>query len=170
MTMETRETPPVRRFNVNRWANLRLALACAAAVGAFWLPVLDSPKHQWAGTIFFGIGVPLGLLTLVPGSTYLELRPEGFLARSYFIPWRVRWTDVEAFHVGHLSAPRSIGFVYKEDASIPRAPRWARRLVRAITGTEAALAFDYGVDSRELVGLMEGYRRAAESGASAEAT
>ena len=81
------------------------ALICLAftVTGAFMLA-----GREWTGWFvagFFGLGGAVLLVSMLPGASYLRLRPEGFTLCSLYWSHRFRWADVGPFFPGW---PRSV--------------------------------------------------------------
>jgi hypothetical protein len=53
----------------------------------------------WAGILFFGAGVVVFSVQLIPGSAYLKLDPAGFTICSLFKLHSYRWDEVDSFEV-----------------------------------------------------------------------
>ena len=74
-------------------------LACSVFVALTFLPNVreDESAMKWGARCFFGLGVLVFTLQLVPGVSHLRLTPEGFeirnLGRSDFI----RWVVIDSF-------------------------------------------------------------------------
>jgi hypothetical protein len=148
-----------------------LLLAVAAlfvAIGVMMLSqrrvsVLDA-WMAYAGIAFFGLGIPMFAVQLIPGCSYLKIRPEGFEFRTLWRGARFRWTDVEEFGVARFTAHRMVGFRFSASYDRRRFAR-VRRLNAALAGYEAALPDNYGMKHGELAALLN--RKKAEHGGDA---
>lgn len=124
--------------------------------------------RDWAGWIAAGIGLPclLGTLpTLIPGSAYLKLTPEGFVRRIYWLDRAYRWDGVDGFEVRKFSEQRrAVVWNLTDPASRPL----RTRLFRAFFGVDHALADGHGMSLEDLAALMNAMReRAVERGQTA---
>ena len=126
----------------------------------------------WIGIAFFGLGIPISLLMLVPGLNALTLTPEGFslkhLGRTRKV-WNIKWSDISEFSV--MEMPKALPFpnhVQMKKVGMNYAPSlrdqlspsrirladWNRRRV----GCDGALPDTYGLKVEELVTLLNEWR------------
>ena len=116
-------------------------------------------EGQWVGWLclgFFGLGVVLGLATLIPGASYLELREDGFEFSSIYRKWFLRWSDVQEFFPQRIATNAMVCWNY---APGHVAPSLGRKLSAGLTGVEAGLPDTYGMAAPELAELMNQWRR-----------
>jgi len=135
---------------------LSLLVGCAAfvAAGVFVLP--KSPAAAWGAIVFFGLGIPIALVNLLPGSSYLELDAGGFTICSLFRKWHHRWEDVAEFFplpMGRAKPMVAIRYApsYQGQAAV-------RRFATALAGAEGALADTYGMSAADLAALLNKVR------------
>lgn|SRR5262249_4992311 len=126
-----------------------MLLLCSAFVATgIWI----GRSEAWIGYLvasFFGLGIPLGLILLLPGSSYLEISDSGIMTCSLFRKSWIAWSDIDEFYVvtfkqSGLTAHKMVGFNYVE--SYDRA-HTGRRIARFISKCEGALPDTYGKKS-----------------------
>jgi hypothetical protein len=120
----------------------------------FWL-LPQEPFVAYGRIIFFGLGVLVGLVGLLPNSSYLTLTDRGFEFASLYRKHFVLWSDVESFLPVKIQSKGMVGWNYSPGFS--RARRF-RSFNRTIAGAEAALPDTYGMSVKELTDLMNQLR------------
>ena len=71
-------------FHASRWKAALILLGASVFVVIGYFMRVEEPFMGWACMIFFGLGIPVGLIMLFsPNSTYLRLDPEGFEMGSF---------------------------------------------------------------------------------------
>ncbi len=134
------------------------------AIGV-WM-ILEDDWRGWLSVVFFGLcAVWLGV-DLLPGASYLQLTPEGFLAVSSFRRWPlIRWTDVSEFRVVHVYWDNMVVFNFGRPM-----PLRASLFKRLLSGERnILLPTDYGFKARDLVDLMNRWRTFALKAEASEA-
>lgn len=141
------------------------ALLClGGATTGVWMCILG----EWLGYVcasFFGLGLIVLVIQMMPGASYLRLTAEGFELASLFRRHFVRWDRIEEMGVWTmrrgLAKSKMVCFNYLATAvSTSR----ARELSRRLTGFEGGLPDTYGLSAEELLSLMTPYWRAARDG------
>ena len=150
-------TPLPLRLRTTRKSMVVLLLACAGfvAAGVFVLPI--HPVVAWQAIVFFGLGVVVALIQLLPGSAYLELDDRGFTTCTMFRKSFVRWDDVGEFFPLSLDsrARKMVAFRYAPDYK-PHPS--ARKFLTALAGAEGALPDTYGRPADDLARLLNTIR------------
>jgi len=103
----------------------------------------------WIGLVFFGIGIVVFTVMLLPGASYLRLEPGGFTQCSLFRRVFIPWSDVRGFGVTRIVATKAVGVNFEAQAET--------RLMRAISrpvGWDGTLADTYGMTAEALAELM----------------
>jgi hypothetical protein len=152
-----------------------LLLGCSAfVVVGIWL----GNREGWigyAGAAFFALGIPVALIQLLPGSSYLQIDETGLTFSNLFRKTSVPWSDVDEFFVvtlkqSGLAVHKMVGFNY-----VPSYGRQliGRRIAAAIGKCEGALPDTYGKSAEELALLLNSYlqiakARSGESSAAAD--
>jgi hypothetical protein len=138
------------------WLLLLAAVFTAGGVGM----VSNKEPWGWLVLIFFGAGLVISAITLLPGAGGLVLDGNGFQVTSLFRSHRSRWRDVTRFEP--ISVPyarqRMVGF---DDAT---AGRTITAINTALSGHNAALPDTYGFSVDELAELMRRWRERAAAG------
>lgn len=167
----------------SKWSAIWLLLGCSGFVA---LSVWMADRGEWMGTlgaVFFGLGIPVAILQLLPGSTLLRLDASGFTTVSLYRKSFVPWSAVDHFCVltmrqTGLKVREMVGFDFRveSDGSAGRATsqegmgtrpgshrqfvpttdrsKFGRSLARAIAGCEGALPHTYGLCAEELAALL----------------
>jgi len=134
-----------------------LFLGCSVFVVAGFVVLRVAPIAGYAAIAFFGLGVVIGLIQLLPNSSYLELEEHGFticnLFRKGFLPWQ----EIAEF------VPMTVGGSGRPMVAVRFAPgskvsATARRFAVAIGGAEGALPDTYGRSAAELAELLNRVR------------
>ena len=144
------------RLKPSPWS-LLLLLAISSgfvALGAFLIGQGEL-IGGWLCVCFFGLGILVALVSLLPGSNYLELTPSGIEVRTLFRKWFVRWTDVQEFFPVVVSTRRMVGWDYSPSYT---AQLLGRSISRGLTGIEAALPDTYGLSAEALATLLNEWR------------
>ncbi len=121
---------------------LLLAAICLAFV---LIGVWMIARGEWAGWFccgFFGLGIPVALISMLPNASSLELNSEGFTVRSLFRAGKTRWEDVSDFGVGRIGPNAMVMFNFVDSYKRAVPIRWVNS---ALTGYEAALPDCYGL-------------------------
>ena len=149
------EDPNVMRLkpSILRHVILLLTSAGLVAMGAFL--VTRGQPFGWVCIAFFGMGVLVILLTLLPGSSYLELRPGGIELSSLYRKWFVRWSDVQEFFPTRVATKQMVCWNYTPGYA---AQARGRRLSMGLAGVEAGLPDTYGLSAQELSALLNEWR------------
>jgi hypothetical protein len=115
---------------------------------------------QWVGwlpIVFFGLGMAVFALQLLPNSSYLRVGPDGFTMCTLFRAHSCRWGDVGTFKIGWVGTKEMVVFNFSPQY---RGPRHLARLNVNIVGAEAAVAAGgtWNVRMDQLADLLNRYR------------
>src|ERR1035438_7638336 len=84
---------------------LYLLVCLALTVMAAFMNATGGGAMGWVGLILFGLGALTFMVQLMPGASYLNLTPDGFVISSLFRKWPlIRWAEVSEFRV--VTVPR----------------------------------------------------------------
>jgi len=133
--------------------------------GIFTLDHEAKTSDAWTAygsIIFFGLCSLVSAIQLLPGSSFLKIRKEGFEFRALWRETSCSWSDVEKFgvaefttyHAGIPQKHRMVGFRLSHSSHRPSKHLRLRRLSEALVGYEAALPDNYGMKHEELASLM----------------
>ena len=132
--------------------------------GIFITSRQPDPSEVWIGylcIVFFGLGGLVFAAQLLPGSSFLKIRRDGFEFRALWRGTAFRWSDVQEFGVAELTMyhggipqkHRMVGFRFSPAYASNKHPR-LRRLNQALVGYDAALPDNYGMKHDELASLL----------------
>ncbi len=147
------DLPLTYRTQPAKKALLALGAAVFVLLGVWLLP--REPRVALAGIIFFGLCALVGLVNLLPNSSYLTLTEKGFLFVSLFRKHFVEWSDVQSFVPVRIQRRSMVGWNYSPEF---RGSKRLRSVNSAIAGVEAALPDTYGMPAEQLADLMNQLR------------
>jgi hypothetical protein len=151
----TGETPSLTLYPKKSTAIwLLLCFSLFVAIG-----IVLGMSEGWAGYLcaaLFAIGIPVAVIQLLPGSTYLHVDESGFTFCNFFRRTTVPWSVVDEFFVVTLKQSgirvhSMVGFNYV--ASYDRA-FLGRRIARVVGKCEGALPDTYGKKAEELADFL----------------
>ncbi len=153
-------TPSVIVLRPSKTKTILLILVCVVfAAGAKFMIADGEVAKGWSVVIFFGLGAGVFIIQLLPGASYLEITPAGFVICSLFrkrplIPWR----DVGPFTVAKLPpyGKKMVMFTSPGDAA-----KALGKLNRALLGASGGLPDTYGMKAEKLAELMNARRASA---------
>ena len=148
-----------------------LFFLCAIFVAiGIWMGVTG----EWIGYLiagFFGLGVVIFIVQLIPGSAYLRLDFEGFIFCSLYRRTTLPWSAIDGFHVVVM---RQTGMKVHELVGFNFLPSYDRSQVawqisNVVAEYEGGLPNTYGKSAGELARLMnEHLQRWRESNSAGE--
>ncbi len=127
-----------------------LAVFAAFTAGGLSMST-EKPLIGYLCSAFFGLGMIVFTIKLFPGSSYLELTENGFTMCSLFRRSTTQWPDVEGFSVIEIAGNEMVSWNYTENYEKHQT---GRAISKAISASEAALPDTYGMQAKELAGLM----------------
>ena len=136
-----------------------LLLVCVAFVACCVLLIRRGEMIGWMGALFFGLGIPVFLIQLYPGSSFLTVSDEGIEYCSLFRRHRIRWSDISEFgtySIRRHGLPVSTLVGFNFSVEYQRSPE-TRAVSRALTGFEGGLPDTYGFKPDELAELLAFY-------------
>lgn len=139
------------KFRSNQLRNLGLLALCSVFVVIGILMRNEYPIVAYAGIVFFGIGVVVAAIQMLPHASYLELQDEGFKFRTLFRDNFVRWKEVEHFYVIKVHSNKMVGWNYSAKAGVNSV---ASKVSSKLSGAQAALPETYGKKAEELAEIM----------------
>lgn len=135
-------------YPASRLKAVLLFLGCAAFVALGLLVSKEKPLIGWACVAFFGLGLPVSFLMLLPNKFYLKLTAQGFEVGSLGGGKLTRWSDVERFYVGSIRGTKMIAIVYTPSYAEQRS---LRKVSSAMAGMEGAIANSYASSREEIL-------------------
>ena len=138
---------------------LWLLLACGAFVaGGIFIARRGDPLLGYGCAAFFGLGIPVAIMQMIPGKSYLRLETAGFTIgawrRSQFYPWNI----VKNFEVTRIGLNQMIAWDFTEGH---RTSANLKALSKSLAGYEAALPDTYGLKAKALCDLLNAIRTAS---------
>lgn len=132
---------------------LLVGAACFVVAGIWIAP--RKPAIGYPAIVFFGLGVLVAVVNLLPGSAYLLIDESGFTYASLFRKHCVPWDQIDSFVPIRIGMRQMVGWKYNSSHhGLPR----LRTFNVALAGAEAALPDTYGKSAAELIGLLEDCR------------
>lgn len=141
-----------------------LVLSLAFVAVGVWM----GSSGRWEGWLcaaFFGLGVPIAVVQLMPGSTFLRIDADGITFTNLFRKTSLPWSAFQQFFVVTI---RQTGLKVHDMVAFDFAPtheraRAARALSRAIAQCDGALPNTYGMKAQELAELLNARLRDART-------
>ncbi|MBL0728395.1 STM3941 family protein [Piscinibacter sp. HJYY11] len=108
----------------------------------------------WVGLLcagFFGLGIPIFIVQMLPGASFLELQADDFTYSALFRKRTVQWRDIADIGVMKIQGRTMVGWNFL--------PSYAGRsgghkVSKSISGIEAGLPDSYGMTPTALAELM----------------
>ena len=122
-----------------------------------WYAAHVGASVGYLGIVFFGLGLVVFLIKLLPNSAYLRLTKEGFTVCSLFRCHTVPWSDTSEFGVVDLGVKKMVG--WNSQTAAERQPALFKTS-QAISGYGCALPETYGLAAEELCALLNSIRAA----------
>jgi hypothetical protein len=148
-----------------KWVLTFLASMAFVAAGVFIFRHSRSARDEILAALtmcFFGLGMILSVLQLVPGSSYLRLDPEGILIRACWRQRKFRWGDLGDFGVFRpnrlLPFQRLVGFRFSEAYVGSKVEEKLRKVNLSICKWEGSLPENYGYSTEKLASLIKEFR------------
>jgi hypothetical protein len=145
--------PVTYRTRPGKMAFLAFGSGVFIVLGVWLLP----QEHfvALACIIFFGLCALVGLVNLLPNSSYITLTERGFQFVSLFRTHFVAWSDVQLFVPVKIQFKSMVGWNYSPEY---RESKRIRGVNAAVAGVEAALPDTYGMPAGQLADLMNQLR------------
>lgn len=142
-----------------------LAIGSSAIVAIGLSMVREGHSSGWYTVAFFGLGVLVAVLQLIPGANRMTIDPSGVVARVMFRSITLRWSEVDSFYVAKIrskySASSLIGINYSKSY---RGLMSGRRFAKGLTGIEAALPSAFAMSPERLCELLNDCKKRWDSG------
>jgi hypothetical protein len=141
-------------FHPKKSSAIWLLLVCLILVA---VGVLMAQEKGWGGYLFaafFALGIPVGIVQLLPGSRYLHISEDGLSFASMFRVTTIPWDMIDRFFVVSLTGMavnKMVGFNF-----VPSYGRSqiGRRINFAIAQCEGVLPELYGEKAEELAATL----------------
>lgn len=143
-------------FYASRSKAVFLLLASIVFVFGGFLLRAEEPFWGWVCMIFFGLGIPFGLLLLFsPKSSYLHLDREGFAMGSFTGKKHTKWTDVAGFELASIRGAKMIAIIY---APHYEGQKIGRAVAENLSGMEGAIPNNYNAPLAEVLKTLNEWR------------
>ena len=139
-----------------KWIRILLLSATFVAVG-LWMISHDN-AYGWAGLVFFGLGMVVAIIALLPGAGKLKLDRDGFEITNLFRHQSLRWQDTTGFEAA-IIPPSSLEMVVFDDANAKG--KTLASLSLGLVGHNAGLPDTFGLQAKDLASLMAQWREYA---------
>ncbi len=110
---------------------------------------------KWGGIIFFGLGIIVFIIELLPNSSYLKLNKEGFEMRSLYRSHFIKWTEVTNFGIFYFRFNTMVAFNYTADY---KKHNTGKKISELLSGYHGALSGTYGMNATKLAELMNEWK------------
>ena len=148
-----------------KWIALGVIFALLAAGAVLVAATSDDSGLQWlmgGAAILMGAGAILGFKNLQPGTSYLQLTPEGFAVKALFgNEYRYRWDEVTGFDISSFKTNTWVVFSFTPEAKASRPHSALRRFDKSVMGYDENLPDTYGMGASRLAALMNEWRERA---------
>jgi hypothetical protein len=142
--------PELLRFYPSRPKLILFAAFCAVGVAlGIWIAMFEAI----IGGLFIafcGFGVLILSLQLLPNSSYLEIRGDGFTMRALYREHNHRWDDVQQFFPVEIKGNRMTGVVFHPNFA---AKVWGSRMSQSLAGCDGAIP-EYGVRADKMAEIL----------------
>jgi len=153
--MKTEDEPHLV-FHPRKSSAVWLLLVCGIFV-AVWMWMAQ--EEGWIGYLcagFFALGIPIAIVQLIPGSTYLRITEDGFSFANMFRVTTIPWTVIDRFFVVAL---KQTGMTVRKMVAFDFVPsydraRLGRRVSSVIAKCEGALPDTYGEKAEDLAEIL----------------
>ena len=144
------------RLHPSRLKMLGLLAVCLVFVALGLLMSREQPAMGYFCAAFFGLGIPVFSLQMLPGKSYLELAHDRFTTTSLFKRATVQWSDIAELRVIRIHGNKMVGWNY----TAAYAGRGTGHAVSsALAGVHGALPDTYGMKAEALAELMDAIRQ-----------
>ena len=131
-------------FHASRGKAALILLGAIAFVVIGYFMRLEKPLIGWACMIFFGLGIPVGLIN-----------QEGFEMGSFVKKTRTRWTDVAGFELASIRGAKMIAIIY---APHYEGQKIGRAVAENLSGMEGAIGNSYNAPLAEVLKSLNEWR------------
>ena len=130
-------------------------MLCAIFTVIGILMIADNKLMGWFVGPTFGLGVVVFILLMLPNSSYLLLKEDGFTVCSLYRTSSLKWSDIEGFEVTTIIGPKIVGFNF---SSTYNRQQKVRKISKNMAGYEGALPDTYGISAKELAELLNNWK------------
>jgi hypothetical protein len=154
------QTTIVLRPSRAKWLAILAIGVAFSAIGV--VMIRDGASAGWFVSGLFGLVALVAIVVLLPGSSFLKVRRDGFEFGTLFRRQHLPWTAVGPFSVAIVERQEMVVFDVLDPSCAPR----LGRLARAYVGANAGLPDTYGLKAGELAAMLNAARERALARAS----
>lgn len=137
-----------------------MLLLCSLLVTTGIWMIENGQKLGWLPAIFFGLGILVSIITMLPNASYLKLHRNGFTQVTMFRSSTFRWEDVREFSVGSVGLNKMVMLDF--------VPSWhesskLKDVAHSMSGHDGALPDTYGLSAEKLVALLQEWKNKSRS-------
>ena len=118
-----------------------------------YLGIKSGDIAGWIAVVFFGIGLLVSFIQLLPGAAYLKVGPNGLEFRTMFRTRRISWTEISDFGTYRQAFQNFVGINFNTEAK-----SFSQNASLALAGFHDALPDTYGHKADELAVLLTACR------------
>ncbi len=115
----------------------------------------NKPFIAWSSILFFGLGIIVFLIQLLPNSSYLKLTSKGFEIRNLYKSHFTSWSDIESFTTGIIGTNKMVMFNYSKEHNKHSS---GKKVARNLSGSEGGLPNTYGMKAEDLAKLLNDWK------------
>lgn len=143
-------------FYPSKLKNILLVIICIFFVMLGTITIFEKKDYLFGlfGILFFGVAGIVTLRELLINTSYLKIQKEGF---EYLVSGKktyIKWEDIKEFKIISVKRMNLIGWLYN---SKNQKIDILRKASRKLTGVDAILPNNYGLQSNELMNIMIKY-------------
>jgi len=98
----------------------------------------------------FGLALVVVVLQLLPNSSYLEIRSDGFTMRGFYRDHLYLWQDIQAFVPISIHGNRMTAVTFTPEFA---GRVWGRNMSQALAGCDGAIP-EYGVPADKMADIL----------------
>ena len=132
-----------------------LGIVCLAFTVGGIMMWEDESLKGWLIASFFGLGLIVFIIQLIPRSTQLTLTKEGFIMTSLFRSHLTKWSDVKVFKIDYLGRNKAVMFDYVDKHTKHKI---GKIISKSLSDSHGALPSNYGLKVTDLLNLMNDWK------------
>jgi hypothetical protein len=145
-----------------KWIVILLGCGAFVAIGV-WMTASGQTEDKiygWGGLVFFGLGMVVAAIAMLPGASMLKLDRERFEVTSLYRRQSYRWQDTTGFEAVQIPPARQKTVAFDDVNAKKKA---LARLNVGLVGRNSGLPDTYGLYAADLANLMAQWRARAVS-------
>ncbi|GEM_PF-332153 len=144
------------KFEASRGKAVWLLLGAITFVALGLFVAGKDPTLGYTCVAFFGLGIPVALIQMMPGASGLELKQHTFTTTSLFRKTTTAWRDVDHFVIRSMRSRKMVMWNYVPEYA---ARRTGAGFSKALIGAHAALPETYGMSAEKLAAIMNSVKQ-----------